>query len=70
MRLGTIGSGNIGKSIGSWAAKVGYDVIFSAEGEDHARKAAEQSGHGATSGTVREAVEQSELVLLAVPGRP
>ena len=29
MKFGVIGSGNIGKSIGSWAAKVGYQRFLS-----------------------------------------
>jgi predicted dinucleotide-binding enzyme len=40
MKLGVIGSGNIGKGIGSWAAKVGYDVTFSSKDEAGARAAA------------------------------
>lgn len=67
MRFGVIGSGNIGKSIGSWAAKAGYPVTFSANNEEHAKEAAKVSGHGAKSGTVREAVDASDIVLLAVP---
>src|SRR4051812_29645445 len=47
MKLGIIGSGNIGRSIGSWAAKLGYEVTFSAKDEEHARQAAQASGHGA-----------------------
>ena len=40
MKLATIGSGNIGKSIGAWASKAGYEVIFSAKNEEHAKEAA------------------------------
>lgn len=67
MKLGIIGSGNIGKSIGSWAAKLGYEVTFSAKDEEHARQAAAASGNGAKAASVRDAVAESELVLLAVP---
>lgn len=45
MKLAVIGSGNIGKAIGSWAAKVGYEVTFSAKNEDGAKAAAQASGH-------------------------
>ncbi len=51
MKLAVIGSGNIGKGIGSWAAKVGYEVIFSAKNEAHAEAAARASGHGAVKET-------------------
>lgn len=67
MKLGVIGSGNIGKGIGSWAAKVGYDVTFSAKDEAGARAAAQTAGHGAKAASVRSAVETADLVLLAVP---
>ena len=67
MKLAVIGSGNIGKSIGSWAAKVGYEVVFSAKDEAHAKAAAEAAGNGARAASVRAAVESSDLMLLAVP---
>jgi 8-hydroxy-5-deazaflavin:NADPH oxidoreductase len=67
MKLGVIGSGNIGKAIGGWAAKLGYDVTFSAKNEEHAQAAAKASGNNARSASVRETVEASELVLLAIP---
>jgi len=40
MKLGVIGSGNIGKAIGSWTAKVGYEVTFPAKNEAGAKAAA------------------------------
>ena len=67
MKLGVIGSGNIGKSIGSWAAKLGYDVTFSAKDEAHAKAAAQAAGQNAKAASVRAAVEAADLVLLAVP---
>ena len=67
MKLGVIGSGNIGKAIGSWAAKLGYEVTFSAKNEAGAKAAAQAAGHSAKAANVRVAVETSDLVLLAVP---
>ena len=67
MKLAVIGSGNIGKAIGSWAAKVGYEVIFAAKNEDSAKAASQASGHSAKAANVRGAVETADLVLLAVP---
>lgn len=69
MKLGVIGSGNIGKSIGSWAAKLGYDVIFSAKNQEHAQQAATEAGNGARAGNVKEAISNADLVLLAIPYR-
>ena len=67
MKLAVIGSGNIGKGIGSWAAKVGYEVTFSAKSEAGAKAAAQAAGHGAKASSVRETVQSADLVLLAVP---
>jgi 8-hydroxy-5-deazaflavin:NADPH oxidoreductase len=67
MKLAIIGSGNIGKSIGSWAAEVGYEVIFSARNIDHAKAAAEAAGHGASAAEVGESLKTADMVLLAVP---
>jgi len=67
MKLAVIGSGNIGKSIGSWAAKVGYEVIFSAKNEANAAAAALAAGNGATSASPAKAVKSADLVLYAAP---
>ena len=67
MKIGVIGSGNIGKAIGSWAAKVGYEVTFSAKNEAGAKAAAQAAGPSAKAANVRGAVETADLVLLAVP---
>ena len=67
MKLAVIGSGKIGKSIGTWASGLGYDVIFSAKNVEHAKDAALAAGKNAKFAETKEAVKQAELVLLAVP---
>lgn len=67
MKLAVIGSGNIGKSIGTWASKVNYEVIFSAKNEQHAQEAAQAAGNNAKAADVQKAVEMADVVLLAVP---
>ena len=67
MKLAVIGSGNIGKSIGSWAAKAGYEVIFSAKNEANAVAAAQAAGNGASSASVENAIASADLVLFAAP---
>jgi len=67
MKLAVIGSGNIGKSIGKWASKKNYDVIFSAKNEQHAQEAAQAAGNNAQAADVQKAVEMADVVLLAVP---
>ncbi len=67
MKLAVIGSGNIGKSIGAWASKVGYDVIFSSKNVQHAHEAARAAGNNSISGSIHDAVTKADMVLLAVP---
>jgi 8-hydroxy-5-deazaflavin:NADPH oxidoreductase len=67
MKLAVIGSGNIGKSIGAWASKIGYEVIFAAKNLQHAQDAATATGNNAKSANVPQAIEQAEIVLIAVP---
>ena len=69
MKLAVIGSGNIGKSIGSWAAASGYEVIFSARNLQVAQEAAKAAGHNSRSASISDAVKEAGMVLLAVPYR-
>lgn len=67
MKIAVIGSGNIGKSIGAWASNAGYDVIFSAKNPEHAQEAAKIAGKNSKSASVRDAIAEADMVLLAVP---
>lgn len=67
MKLAVIGSGNIGKSIGTWASKKNYEVVFSAKNEQHAREAAQAAGNNAQAADVKKAVEMADVILLAIP---
>lgn len=67
MKLGIIGSGNIGGSIGKWASKFGYEVTFSARNIKHAEEAAKEAGNNSKYGNSHNAVSSADLVLLAVP---
>lgn len=67
MKLAVIGSGKIGKSIGVWAAQLGNEVIFSSKEMKHAEEAAEVAVKNSRSGNIMEAVDKSDMVLLAVP---
>jgi predicted dinucleotide-binding enzyme len=68
MDIGIIGSGCMGGGMGAiWAGK-GHRVCFS-HSRDPARLAsiAAAAGHGAWSGTIEEAAEFGQVVVLAVP---
>jgi predicted dinucleotide-binding enzyme len=68
MRIGIIGSGNIGGSLGLIWAKAGHQVMFS--GSRHQRKLdalVEKAGANGSSGSPEEACQFGDVILLAVP---
>ena len=68
MRIGIIGSGNIGANAGRQFARAGHEVLFSfARDEAKLRALAEEVGPLARAGTPREAAAFGEVVMLAVP---
>jgi hypothetical protein len=66
-KIGVIGSGRIGSTLGGLWAKAGYQVMFSDRDAEQAKKAAETVGQGARAGSVQEAVAFGDVVLIAVP---
>lgn len=67
MKIGILGSGRMGGNIGAIFARLGHDVIFSySRSERKLQKLASAAGPTARAGTPREAVEQSDLIVLAV----
>jgi 8-hydroxy-5-deazaflavin:NADPH oxidoreductase len=67
MKLGIVGSGRVGSALGAWAAKAGYDVAFTSRNESHAREAAHHAAHEAKALPLRELIDESPLILLALP---
>ena len=67
MRIGVIGSGRIGSTLGGLWAKAGHEVMFSDRDAETAKHAAEGAGAHAKSGTVEEAIAFGDAVLIAVP---
>ena len=67
MKIGILGSGNIGGALGRTWAAAGHTVMFSGS-RDQAKLAAlaQQAGHGASWGTLEEAAAFGEVVLLAL----
>lgn len=65
MKIGIIGSGNIGGTLGRHWAKVGHEVMFSSRNPQELRSMAEAAG--AKTGTVEEAAEEADVILLAIP---
>lgn len=67
MKIGIIGSGNVGSALGRiWAGK-GHEVMFSSRHPEKSRALAQSVGNNASSGLPAEAVKFGDIVVLAVP---
>lgn len=69
MKIGIIGSGNIGGTLGTLWAKAGHGVLFSSRHPEQLETLAREAGNGARAGTQDEAAGFGEVVLLAIPWR-
>jgi predicted dinucleotide-binding enzyme len=71
MKIGVIGSGRIGSTIGGLWVKAGHDVMFSDRDPEQVKRAIDGLGPDlkpkARSGSVQEAVAFGEAILIAVP---
>ncbi|WP_230975666.1 NADPH-dependent F420 reductase [Acetobacter garciniae] len=67
LRIGIIGSGKVGSTLGGLWVKAGYQVMFSARTLGNAQDLAKSLGPLASAGTPRQAVDFGDVVLLAVP---
>jgi predicted dinucleotide-binding enzyme len=65
MRIGVIGAGNIGATAARLFADAGHDVVISNSRGPETLGAEE--GDGVRAGTVAEAAEHGEVVLVAIP---
>jgi predicted dinucleotide-binding enzyme len=67
MRVGILGSGLMGAKLGTIFARAGHEVVFSyARSQAKLKKLARDAGSEARAGTVREAAQESDALLLAV----
>ncbi len=67
MKIGVIGSGRIGGTLGALWAKAGHDVMFADTNPDALKRAVESLGANARTGTSREAAAFGDVVLISVP---
>jgi predicted dinucleotide-binding enzyme len=67
LRIGIIGSGNVGSEIGAVWVKAGHEVMFSSRHIEHDKSLAARLGAGARAGTPREAAAFGDALLVAVP---
>lgn len=64
MRIGVIGAGRVGGTLGRGLGAAGHEVIYALRGEEVPERLRHER---ASTGTVREAVERSEVLILATP---
>ncbi len=67
MKIGVIGSGRIGGTLGGLWVKAGHEVLFSARNLDEVKKLVAGLGPRARAGTPREAAVFGEAILISVP---
>ena len=67
MKIGIIGSGNVGGAIGASWVRAGYEVMFSSRNIEHDKELAKKLGGGARAGTPREAAAFGDVVMVSVP---
>src|SRR5438309_1896507 len=67
MKIGIVGSGRLGGTVGSLWVKAGHEVMFSSRHPEELKEMAAKLGPRARVGTVQEAIAFGDVILLAVP---
>ena len=67
LKIGVIGSGHIGSTVGSLWVKAGHPVLFSSRHPEELASLVQGLGVLAKAGTVAEAVAFGEVIFIAVP---
>jgi 8-hydroxy-5-deazaflavin:NADPH oxidoreductase len=67
LKIGIIGSGNIGSTLGRFWAEAGYQVLFSSRNPDNLKELVEKIGPQARAGSVKDAIAFGDVILIAVP---
>ena len=70
MKIGIIGSGNMGRSIGMLWAERGHEVFFGSRDSEKGKLIAQAAGHGAKGGTNDEAAAFGEVIFYGVREMP
>ena len=67
MRIGILGSGLMGSTLGTILARAGHDVVFSySRSETKLKRLAREAGANARAGVPAEAIADADAILLAV----
>ena len=67
MKIGIVGSGNVGSAIGASWLRAGHEVMFSSLNIEHDKALAARLGSGARAGTPREAAAFGDVLMISVP---
>lgn len=67
VKIGIIGSGDVGSAIGAVWVEAGHEVMFSSRHIEHDKSLAARLGAGARAGTPREAAAFGDVVMVSVP---
>src|SRR5436305_10906532 len=67
LRIGTIGAGRIGGTVGGLWVRAGHPVMFSSKDPQEGQQLAAKLGPLARAGTVAEAIAFGDVMFLAVP---
>lgn len=66
MKIGVIGSGGIGGTVGTLWAKAGHDVLFSSRNPEKLSSLVAAAGNTAKAGTIADAASFADVIFLAV----
>ncbi|MBI4460531.1 MAG: NAD(P)-binding domain-containing protein [Acidobacteria bacterium] len=67
LKIGIIGSGRLGGTVGELWAKAGHEVMFSSRHPEQLQELVERAGPRARAGTPQEAAAFGDVILVAVP---
>lgn len=67
MHIGIIGSGSIGATVGKLWAHARHTIMFSSRHPEQLAELVAAVGHDARAGTIQEAAQFGEVILLSVP---
>jgi len=67
MKIGVIGSGNIGSAVGGLWVKAGHSVLFSSRHPENLKQLIDELGPLARAGTVEDAFSFGEVMFIGVP---
>jgi hypothetical protein len=66
-KIGIVGSGHIGGTLGTLLAKAGYEIFYSSRHPNALENLVRTTGPNARAGTVTEAITFGDLIVLSVP---